>query len=279
MFQLGMPAKGDERLSRYYLSEKLDGIRARWDGEQFVSRLGNTFPAPTDFKRCMPSISAVNDIGGSLDGELYIGRNKFQETLSIVRGAGHDWIKEGIQFRVFDVMNIGHPFSERVAWLGKLSLLHTRSPNERCLIVPVGQSDLNAGSYTWSWLQAKTAKLKTNGGEGYMLHRADSFWSPGRSKDILKVKSPDYGMCRVTGWFPGKGKLAGMVGGYYVEFKGGLAKGKKGKIGTGLTDIQRNSPLPDGCMMPFRHWGLTKSGQPRQPVFCKLTDLPFGFAG
>ena len=33
-------------LDQYWVSEKLDGVRARWDGETLISRKGNRFHAP-----------------------------------------------------------------------------------------------------------------------------------------------------------------------------------------------------------------------------------------
>src|SRR5262245_42829230 len=61
----------------WWLSEKLDGVRAYWDGKQFFSRLGNLFHAPDWFVAGLPDVP--------LDGELWIGRKKFQRTVSIAR--------------------------------------------------------------------------------------------------------------------------------------------------------------------------------------------------
>src|SRR5579863_836721 len=61
----------------WWLSEKLDGVRAYWDGRQFVSRQGNLFHAPDWFVAGLPD--------EALDGELWLGRKAFQRTVSIVR--------------------------------------------------------------------------------------------------------------------------------------------------------------------------------------------------
>ena len=55
-------------LAGWWLSEKLDGVRAYWDGRQFLSRLGNLFHAPDWFVDGFPSVP--------LDGELWIDRRK-----------------------------------------------------------------------------------------------------------------------------------------------------------------------------------------------------------
>ena len=51
------------------MSEKLDGVRAYFDGQHFYSRQGNRFYAPDWFTQGLPPIP--------LDGELWIGRKAF----------------------------------------------------------------------------------------------------------------------------------------------------------------------------------------------------------
>src|SRR5688500_4024783 len=69
----------------WWMSEKLDGIRAYWDGETFTSRLGNQFFAPDWFVEDLPA--------DTLDGELWVGRKMFSTTTSIVKSgaAGQAW--------------------------------------------------------------------------------------------------------------------------------------------------------------------------------------------
>ena len=50
----------------WWMSEKLDGVRAYWDGKTFYSRLGNEFIAPSWFIKNFPSHM-------TLDGELFGG--------------------------------------------------------------------------------------------------------------------------------------------------------------------------------------------------------------
>ena len=76
----------------WWMSEKLDGLRAYWDGKHFFSRLGNSFHAPEWFIKDLP-------YGMELDGELFGGRGKFQSTVSIVKGGPSDRWKD-IKFHV-----------------------------------------------------------------------------------------------------------------------------------------------------------------------------------
>ena len=80
----------------WWMSEKLDGLRAYWDGKHFFSRLGNSFHAPEWFIRDLPQ-----DM--TLDGELFGGRGKFQSTVSIVKSGPSDRWK-GIKFHVSTIV-------------------------------------------------------------------------------------------------------------------------------------------------------------------------------
>jgi DNA ligase-1 len=105
--------KGDVDLSQYWVSEKLDGVRAYWDGAQLVSRQGNVFPAPDWFVKNFPD--------HALDGELWLGRGKFQQLLSIVsksKAIGKEW--QQIKYFVFDQPNLKNPFPPRLTKLEQL---------------------------------------------------------------------------------------------------------------------------------------------------------------
>lgn len=64
-------------VSEWWMSEKLDGVRAYWDGKRFLSRQGNEYMAPEWFVEGLPDTP--------LDGELWIERKEFQRTVSVVR--------------------------------------------------------------------------------------------------------------------------------------------------------------------------------------------------
>lgn len=68
---------GETDPTGWVMSEKLDGVRAYWDGTQFLSRQGNRFHAPDWFTAGFPDVP--------LDGELWLARKTFQRTVSIVR--------------------------------------------------------------------------------------------------------------------------------------------------------------------------------------------------
>ena len=96
-------------LSGWWMSEKLDGVRAYWDGKQFISRLGNLFHAPDWFIDGLPS--------SALDGELWIDRKKFQRTVSIVRRQDKSELWREVRYLIFDAPAAGGPFEERLAFI------------------------------------------------------------------------------------------------------------------------------------------------------------------
>ena len=53
--QLAESYKGDIAISEYLVSEKLDGIRARWTGTQLITRNGNPIYPPPWFIRNLPT--------------------------------------------------------------------------------------------------------------------------------------------------------------------------------------------------------------------------------
>lgn len=61
----------ESELPRYLVSEKLDGVRARWTGQTLVTRSGNLIAAPVWFTAALPE-----DV--LLDGELWAGRGRFE---------------------------------------------------------------------------------------------------------------------------------------------------------------------------------------------------------
>ena len=85
----------DTPLAGFFVSEKLDGVRARWDGQRLLTRGGEVIAAPAWFTAGWPE--------QSLDGELWMGRGRFEDTVSTVRSLQTDragW--QGVHFMVFD---------------------------------------------------------------------------------------------------------------------------------------------------------------------------------
>ncbi len=244
----------DTDLDAYWVSEKLDGVRAFWNGNQLISRGGNTFAAPSWFTADFPPLS--------LDGELWVGRGQFEETVSIVsRHMPHDGWRQ-VRYMVFDLPEDPGTFDVR---LQNLHAAVAASPNKFLAVIPQHKMPDHKA------LLEKLDTVVANGSEGLMLHRGDSRYHAGRSMDLLKLKRFDDAEGIVIAHNPGKGRLAGLMGSVTVR----TARGISVKIGSGFSDDERKNPPPIGATITFKHQGFTGSGKPRFPVFWRVrSDEP-----
>ena len=238
----------DADLTDWWMSEKLDGVRAYWDGKQFLSRQGNTFHAPDWFIEHLPDTP--------LDGELWLDRKAFQRTVSIVRRQDKSEHWQEIRYLVFDAPSLKDPFEERLAFV-------------KDTLASIGQKHLEAVAQErcqgTSHLQEELARIESLGGEGLMLREPASAYEAGRSTSLLKVKSFTDAEATVMDYEKGKGRHKGRTGALVVQ----LADGTQFKVGTGLSDKQRENPPAVGSVITFRYQEMTDGGVPRFPSFLR----------
>jgi DNA ligase 1 len=239
--------KGDYK--GWWVSEKLDGVRAYWDGTHLLSRNGNIFTAPESFTKDLPKDK-------TLDGELFGGRKKFQTTVGIVKSSAAHPGWATLSYELFDIPSSGgKSFEGRMEEL--LSLFPKGGPIKHVHVV---EQELCAGS---QHVADRLAEIEALGGEGLMLREPGSKYVHSRSNTLLKVKSTEEVDAIVRGHDPGKGKHQGRCGALLVE----LANGKQFCVGSGLSDMQRNAPPSVGTVIVVRFQELTDGGIPRFPVF------------
>ncbi|MGE0712284.1 MAG: DNA ligase [Planctomycetota bacterium] len=240
--------EGHEDPTGWWMSEKLDGVRAFWDGQRFVSRLGNLYLAPEWFTAGLPRTP--------LDGELWIGRGEFQRTVSAVRRAraGEAW-KE-VRYLVFDAPAHGEAFEARHAHLrATLGADHT----------PYASVVDHTACEGRDHLREELARVEALGGEGLMLRQPGSRYERGRSQTLLKVKSFLDAEARVLEHLAGRGKHDGRLGALRVVTPAGV----EFSIGTGFSDAERGAPPPIGSVVTYRYQELTNKGVPRFPTFVR----------
>ncbi len=233
----------------YWVSEKLDGVRAVWDGEQLRFRSGRPVMAPAWFTEGLPK--------RPLDGELWLGRGQFERLSGIVRKASPDdaeWRQ--VRYMLFELPGAEGDFSDRVMAIRRL-VAEVNLPWLRA-IEQFRVADRIA-------LRRVFDEVVAGGGEGLMLHRADAVFRAGRGDDLLKMKPWDDAEAVVVAHLPGKGRHAGRLGALLVE----LPDGRKIRIGGGFSDAQRAAPPPVGSAITFRHRGLTRHGLPRFATFLR----------
>jgi DNA ligase-1 len=233
----------------WWISEKYDGLRGYWDGRKLWSRKGTAIHAPDYFLAELPK-----DI--ALDGELWMGRGRFEETISTVLSQTPDDRWNHVHFMVFDAPEEKGTFEQRVQFL------QTTLPKENQFAKPVIQYRCKGTAH----LLAERDRVVGEGGEGLMLRKPESEYETRRSPTLLKVKPFDDAEATVIAHLPGKGKFAGKLGSLRVR----MADGSEFSIGTGLTDAQRESPPPIGTVITYRFRGLTSKGLPRFPSFLRV---------
>lgn len=236
-------------LSQWWVSEKLDGVRAIWDGQQLHFRSGRVIQVPQWFTRDFPQ--------QPLDGELWMGRKTFEAVSAAVRRKQPDdqeW--HTIQYRLFELPGAAGNFTQR---LGQMQTL-TRQAGIPWL-QPVEQFQLDSEEA----LLTKLDQIVAAGGEGLMLHRADSRYHGGRSAALLKLKPWQDAEATVIQILPGKGKYAGMMGALLVED----TEGQRFRIGSGFSDQERLEPPTVGSRISYKHTGTTVNGLPRFASFLR----------
>jgi DNA ligase-1 len=100
-----------------------------------------------------------------------------------------------------------------------------------------------------------------------MIRKPQSLYKHGRSSDLLKIKQFQSAEAEVVGYEQGKGKHAGRVGALIASFCGEVFK-----IGTGLSNDQREAPPAIGSVVMFSFFELTDAGKPRFASFMGVRD-------
>lgn len=242
--------RGQVDVSRYLVSEKLDGVRALWNGKTLNFRSGKVINAPRWFIDALPK--------QALDGELWLGRGKFDQISGMVRREVPDdkeW--QQVRYMIFELPGASGSFSERSAAIGEI-VGQARVPwlhkIEQFSVV-----DRNS-------LQKRLDQVVKAGGEGLMLHRADALYETGRSDTLLKMKPWEDAEAEVIGHQPGKGKYVGVLGALRVR----TPDGREFSLGTGFTDEQRKNPPPLGAIVTYRYRDVTSKGLPRFASFLRI---------
>jgi len=236
----------------YLISEKYDGVRALWDGQQLRARSGNLINAPAWFLAKLPP--------QKLDGELWLGRGQFEQLSGFVRKTtpvDSEWRQ--IKYMIFELPDAPGTFEQRYQQI-KQVVAATNWPQ----LVAVEQFRLPDNAA----LRRKLNEIVRAGGEGLMLHRADAPYVTGRSDALLKLKPLNDAEATVIGYVPGKGKYEGKMGALQVE----LPDGTRFQIGTGFTDAVRANPPAIGTLITFTYRGLTKNGLPRFASYLRVRE-------
>jgi DNA ligase-1 len=236
----------------FLVSEKLDGVRAYWDGEVLRFRSGRLIAAPAWFTAALPKTS--------LDGELWMGRGSFDRVSGATRKAvpiDAEWRE--VRYMVFDMPGAVGPFSLRAQRIASVIAAAQ---------VPWLEAVTQQRLVDSAALHTQLKKLSSEGGEGLVLHRADARWEAGRSDALRKLKLQPDEEARVVALISGKGRHEGRMGALLVE----MADGKRFALGTGFTDAQRADPPSVGDLVTYRYRDRTPSGLPKFASFLRVRE-------
>ena len=129
--QLAMDAEPGSDPQGWLVSEKLDGVRALWDGARLRFRSGRLIAAPAWFLAALPP--------APLDGELWAGRGRFDAASAAVRREqpqDSEW--RALRYEVFDQPGTAGPFAERAASPGRLAAGRRPLPGRGAAADPAG---------------------------------------------------------------------------------------------------------------------------------------------
>ena len=234
------------------VSEKLDGVRAVWDGQALRFRSGRHIAAPSWFVAALPSLA--------LDGELWMARGAFDRLSGVVRqSVPNDDAWREVQYWIFDTPRHPGTFSERV---GLVQSVLAAAPVP--WLKPVAQHEVKDARALQTLLQETVRQ----GGEGLMLHRADALWQDGRTDALFKFKPELDEEGLVVGHQAGKGRLKGQTGALWVQ----TPSGQRFSLGSGLSDALRRDPPPVGSWVTYRYPERTPSGLPRFASFVRVRE-------
>lgn len=154
-----------EDLAGWFMSEKLHGCRAYWDGAVLWSRGDLAIEIPAGWRAELPAAVA-------LDGEIYAGIGRFNTAQA---ATVYGRFAAGVHFMVFDADAPGG-FLQRQA-LVRAALKGARH------VAPIGHRHCPATADALRWLR----RIRALGGEGVMASHPANVYAAGRTRQILKL--------------------------------------------------------------------------------------------
>jgi len=237
----------DQNITGWVMSEKLDGVRAYWDGEKLLTRSGHIIHAPKWFTKGYPPFE--------IDGELWTKRGDFENIVSIVRDRVPSDKWREVKHYIFEVPHAKGALFER---------LKRVKSYESSIIKIIPQIKIKNKKD----LQRFLKEVEEKGGEGVVVRDPNTLYIDRRSNKALKVKTFLDRECKVVGYHQGHGKFDGLMGSIICK----MDDNQTIKIGSGFSEKQRYNPPAIGTVITFKFKGYTKYGKPRFPVFLRVRE-------
>lgn len=197
---------------------KKDGVRARFIGGKLISRQGHLFIGFDHIEK------KLKNFNHELDGELCVPGMAFDEASGLIRS--HDPTPEAVYW-IFDVPSINISKQHRYGWL----LQNLMQSNYIRLI---SHFNIKSESYLMKFYKWSLDK----GEEGIVTYDLNSLYEDKRSYDWMRLVPIESADCPVIGFYEGKGKHAGSLGGIIIDYKG-----HEVRVGTGFSEKIKKSQL------------------------------------
>lgn len=148
----------------------MDGVRAYWDGDKFLTRAGNIISCPEWFISTLPTSL-------TLDGELWMGKGTTHENVTkVLHTKNGDWSQMG--YYVFDAPSFSGTYEERMKKMDVVQSL--LSPH-----IHIVENIQCTGAHH---LQKYLDTIVASKGEGVILRHPHSLHLPEFTTSLLKVK-------------------------------------------------------------------------------------------
>ena len=233
-------------IKNWLMSEKLDGIRAYWNGVNLISKNGNIIHAPLWFIKDFPKFE--------LDGELWTKRDNFENIQSIVLDKTPSKYWNQITYNIFEVPNIKGEFLKRIQ-----KIQNWQEKNSNKYIKIIKQIKCLDKEHLENYL-TKLVNLKA---EGVIIKNPNLEYFTGRSSNILKVKKFKDMEGQVIGInYNKKNKFKSLV----LQLDNGVIF----NLGNGFSKEERVNHPKITDIVTFKYYNLTRFGKPKFASFLRV---------
>lgn len=240
--QLGSPydklklKKGE----RFFLSQKLNGIRCSYMDGKLMSRQGKEF---SGLDHIIEDIKSLNLEDFFIDGEL-IRRNvdeiddneNFRLTASIVNSDAIT--KPEIQLVIFDMFHVDTITDDKTTEkynVRKLRMQDMKKILDQNHITSMDVVEMLYEGTDESEIMNCLEMAEQNNWEGIMLNKNTPYEFK-RTTNLIKIKKFHTCDLKITGYVEGQGKYEGVLGSLVVDYKGNRLE-----IGSGFSDAERKT--------------------------------------
>lgn len=238
----------NQNIQGWLMSEKLDGIRAIWDGKVLKTKNGNIIHIPKEFTHNFPPFY--------LDGELWTKRNDFETIQSIVldKTASTQWKK--ITYNIFEVPYAKGDFLQRLQKAKNWFKKH-HTPKVQFIQQIVCKDNIH--------LEKFLERIIAQKGEGVIIKNPNLDYIAKRSTQSLKVKK----------FLDMEGVVIGINYNNQQQMKSLKVQLQNGiifNLGGGFSKKERQYHPKIGEVVTFKYYGLSKNKKPKFASFLRVRE-------